>query len=382
MFFNDIIGQEITKKYLIRSVLEKRISHAQLFLGKEGNGALPLAVAYAQYILCKNKNENDSCGKCPSCLKSAKLIHPDIHFVYPLALKKGEVEISTDIITQWRESFLKNPYLSLSDWFSFLDAENKQPVIGVKESEEIIRKLSVTVYEGEFKVIIFWLPEKMNLSAANKLLKTLEEPPGHSLFILISEDEEQLLPTVYSRTQLIKITPLSDNEIKYALTTTHHLSLNDAERIAYLADGNYHLALKLLAENRDEKFFLLQFKDWMRMCFKTDIISIVPWIENFVKTGREKQKEFLIFGNSIIRECVMRIYGDSKLLRVEGEELDFVNRFSSRLDAPTCKQLFEEFNKAILHIERNGNTKLVFIDLSLKCMQIIKHTQRTPVNNP
>ena len=375
MLFKEIIGQNEVKKRLIRSVQENRVSHAQLFLGAEGNGSLPLALAYAQYILCKERKADDSCDVCSSCKKNNKLIHPDVHFVYPIALKKNESEISTDVVSAWREAFLENPYINLSDWFSCLDAENKQPVIGVEESGEILRKLSLTTYEGEFKVVLLWMPEKMNIAAANKLLKILEEPTDKTLFILISENEEALLRTIYSRTQLIKINRISDDEIKEALVEKNQMDSGNAARIAYLADGNYNAALKLIVENTEENLHLHKFRDWMRLFFKVDVIALIAWSEEIAKAGRENQKAFLLYGLNIIRECLVGIYGDKKLVRVDGEELDFVSKLSTKLDGNMCGQLFDELNKAILHIERNGNGKLIFIDLSLKCIKIIKQMQ-------
>lgn len=374
MLFKDIVGQSEVKKRLVHSVEENRVSHAQLFLGAEGSGALPLALAYTQYILCKTRRAGEACGMCASCTKIGKLVHPDVHFVYPIAIKKNESEKSTDVIAEWREAFLENPYLNLSDWFSHLNAENKQPIIGVEESAEILRKLSLTTYEGEFKVMILWMPEKMHASAANKLLKILEEPPDKTLFILVSENEEALLRTIYSRTQLIKITRLPDEEIKKSLVEKCALEPAEASRIAYLADGNYNAALKLTREGPSENLHLNRFREWMRMVFKADVVSALAWVEDIAnaKTGRENQKAFLLYGLNILRECLAGMYGDKKLLRVDGEELDFVQKLSTRLDGNLCKQLSDELNEAIIHIERNGSGKLIFTDLSLKCMKIIR----------
>lgn len=378
MLFKDIIGQNDVKKRLVHSVQENRVSHAQLFLGAEGSGALPLAVAYTQYILCKTRRAGEACGMCASCTKIGKLVHPDVHFVYPIAIKKNESEKSTDVVTEWREAFLENPYLNLSDWFSHLNAENKQPIIGVEESAEILRKLALTTYEGEFKVMIIWMPEKMHASAANKLLKILEEPPDKTLFILVSENEEALLRTIYSRTQLIKINRIPDEEIKKALIENHQLEAAEASKIAYLADGNYNTALKLIREGSAENLHLNRFREWMRMVFKADVVAVLAWVEEIAnaKTGRENQKAFLLYGLNILRECLVGMYGDKKLLRVDGEELDFVQKLSTRLDGNLCKQLSDELNEAIIHIERNGSGKLIFTDLSLKCMRIVKQPQK------
>lgn len=375
MQFSAIIGQRQVAARLIHSVQSARVSHAQLFFGPEGYGALPLATAYAQYLLCTNKTANDSCGKCSSCLKAEKLVHPDIHFVYPVALSK-DVRISTHIAAEWREAFLENPYLTLSDWFNFLESENKQPVIGVEESAEILRKLSLTTYEGEFKVMIIWHPEKMNIQSANKLLKILEEPTDKTVFLLVTENEESLLRTIVSRTQLVKIGRIDFGEIKTTLIKRNVLEEN-ATRIAYLADGNLNNALKLIDENKDERFYFHPFREWMRMCFKSDIVNTLNWIEEIAnsKTGREKQKELLGYGLHVMRECLMVMYGDKTLMRVSGEELDFIQKFSTRLDGNLCKKISDELNEAILHIERNGNAKIIFTDLSLKIMRIVKQVQ-------
>jgi len=378
MFFSEIIGQNEVKKRLVHSVSENRVSHAQLFLGSEGSGALALAVAYTQYILCKSRREGEACGSCASCIKNNKLVHPDVHFVYPIAIKKGSVEKSTDVVSEWREAFLANPYLNLSDWFSCMDAENKQPIIGVEESAEILRKLALTTYEGEFKVMIIWMPEKMHTSAANKLLKILEEPPDKTLFILVSENEEALLRTIYSRTQLIKVTRIGDEDIKKALMERNQFPDTDAARIAYLADGNFNAALRLTGENPEENPNLQRFREWIRMVFKADVVAIISWVEEIAnsKVGRENQKAFLLYGINIIRECLVGMYGDKKLLRVGGEELDFVEKLSTRLNGNTCKELADEMNEAIIHIERNGSGKLIFTDLSLKCMKTVRKKEK------
>lgn len=371
MQFEEVVGQESVKLRLLGFVQNGRVSHAQLFFGQEGNGSLALAAAYAQYLLCTDKRKEDSCGICFSCRKSQKLIHPDIHFVYPIALSK-EVRLSSDAATEWREAFLINPYLSLTDWFSYLSAENKQPVIGVEESIEIIRKLSITTYEGEFKVMLIWLPEKMNTQAANKLLKILEEPSDKTVFLLVSENEEALLRTIVSRTQLIRIPRLSDEEIKTALMKKNNLSATDARQIAYLADGNYNAALKYVSDIEIRKYHLTTFREWIKMCFRAEVAAVLNWVEDMAKQGRENQKVFLSYSMNILRECLAVMYAEKKIIRASEEELDFVQKLSTRLNGNICLKLSEELNEAILHIERNGNTKLIFTDLSLKIMRMVK----------
>lgn len=285
------------------------------------------------------------------------------------------MRLSSDIATEWREAFLENPYLSLSDWHNRLSAENKQSVIGVEESAEIIRKLSVTSYEGGFKVVLVWLPEKMNTQAANKLLKTLEEPYGKTVLLLISENEEALLQTIVSRTQIIRIPRLKDEEIRTALMKKNNLLPEDAAHIAYMADGNYNAALKYVSATEERKYHLTSFREWMKMCFRMEMVNVLNWVEDIAKQGRERQKEFLSYSMNIIRECLAGIYADKRIIRAGGEELDFVQKLSTRLDGDTCLKLSEELNEAILQIERNGNAKLIFTDLSLKIMRILKQTQ-------
>lgn len=372
MLFKEIIGQSEIKARLIQSVSGQRISHAQLFFGPEGSGALPLAIAYAQFIACAAKTFNDSCGGCPSCMKFAKLAHPDLHFVFPITSSK-ENETSSEHMNDFREAFLSNPYLNLFEWLQFMGAENKQGIISVHESASILRKLSLTTYESEFKTVIIWMPEKMNIAAANKLLKILEEPPDKTLFLLVTESEEQLLRTIVSRTQLIKIQKIADSDLKHALTEKNSLSEEEASKISYLANGNYNEALKLLSSENDEEWNnQAQFVNWMRKCVKKDLKEITGWVDEVSKIGRERQKNFLAFGLSIFREALQLNYGDYSLIRVDGEELEWMKKFAPFVNGENCERLIEEFNKAIAHIERNANPKILFLDLSLSCLELLK----------
>ncbi len=363
MQFKEIIAQDSVKSRLTQSVKDSRISHAQLFLGKSGCGSLALAVAYAQYIFCKNRTETDSCGVCPACNKVSKLIHPDLHFAYPVALSK-EIRTSTNVITQWREAFLANPYLNIEDWFNYLDAENKQPVIATDESTEILRKLNLTAYEAEYKIMIIWMAEKLNPAAANKLLKILEEPPEKTLFILVCENEDQLLRTILSRTQLIKINKITDAELKNALILKHAISETNASQIAFLADGNYNEALKHLEVLEEENFNFISFRDWMRLCLTLDMEKLISWIDLFSKNGREKQKNFLLYALQISRECMMMNYGGSTLVKLENEELGFATKFAPFINGNNAERFIEELNRAHYHLERNANPKILFLDLS------------------
>ncbi|MBN8695335.1 MAG: DNA polymerase III subunit delta' [Bacteroidetes bacterium] len=370
MLFHEIIGQQAVKERLVRSVKEGRISHAQLFLGPEGNGSLALAMAYAQYISCKDKKEDDACGVCPSCIKYNKLIHPDLHFVYPVALSK-DVRTSTDVIAKFREAFLDNPYISLFKWFEQLDAENKQAVIGVEESGEILRKLSLTTYEAEYKIMVIWQAEKMNQAAANKLLKILEEPPDKTLFLLVCESEDQLLRTIVSRTQLIKIPKIADQDMLKALVEKNGLSPEDAEKTAHLADGSYAEALLLINENENAAQNLLSFQKLMRASLKFDAKAVISWIDEVSAAGRERQKNFINYSLHIIRESMIINYGDPVLTKLGKDEQDFVRKFAPFIHSNNIERFTEELNKAYYHMERNANPKILFMDLAFKFNELL-----------
>ncbi len=370
MLFREIIGQQVVKERLIRSVKEGRISHAQLFLGPQGSGSLALAVAYAQYISCSNKQEDDSCGECPSCIKYNKLIHPDLHFVYPVALSKN-VRVSTDVAAIWRETFLDNPYITLFNWFEMMEAENKQAVIGVEESGEILRKLSLTTYEADYKIMIIWQAEKMNPQAANKLLKIIEEPPEKTLFLLVCENEELLLRTIVSRTQRIKITKINDSDLIKVLVERHSISYEAAKATAHLTDGDYAEALLLINENESAGQNLLNFQKLMRASLKFDPKAIMGWIDEISEAGRERQKNFLNYALHVMRESLVLNYADSSIMKLGEEEQAFVKKFSPFIHANNIERFTEELNKAHYHMERNANPKILFMDLAFKFNELL-----------
>lgn len=370
MLFNEIIGQQAVKERLVRSVKDARISHAQLFLGSQGSGSLALAVAYAQYISCGNKLENDSCGTCLSCVKYNKLVHPDLHFVYPVALSK-DIRVSTDVAAKWREAFIDNPYITLFSWFESLDAENKQALIGVEESGEILRKLSLTTYEAEYKIMIIWQAEKMNPAAANKLLKILEEPPEKTLFLLVCESEDQLLRTIVSRTQLIKVPKITETDLVQALVDRHGLSSEAAESIAHLADNNYAEALLLINENENAGQNLASFQKLMRASLKFDAKAVMAWIDEISTAGRERQKNFLNYALHIMRESLILNYADASLVKLGVEEQGFVKKFSPFIHTNNIERFTDELNKAHYHMERNANPKILFMDLAFKFNELL-----------
>jgi DNA polymerase-3 subunit delta' len=375
MRFADIIGHSELKERLIHSVSEKRISHAQLFLGEEGTGALPLAIAYAQFIACTDKKKNDSCGACNSCLKFSKFIHPDVHFTYPVSpVKDFPKPKSIDFIIQWRNALSQNPYMSFLDWAKQLEIDNKQPQISVFESADIIQALSLKSVEGGYKYVILWLPEKMHISAATKLLKSLEEPEPHTLFILISENYESIIKTISSRTQLVQVSRIADKDLAEALEKNYQLNAARAKSISRLAEGNYNLAMKLVqsetAESNTEPFLT-----WMRLCYSLNYKELILWIEGMIEKRREGQKNFLSYALDICRECVLMNYGDNSLVRISENEIDELKRFSPFITVHNAEGIMEKISKAYYHIERNANPKILFMSLSLEMNKLLAQKQ-------
>jgi DNA polymerase-3 subunit delta' len=376
MLFGQIPGQTEIKQHLISTVQSGRISHARLFFGTEGVGALPLAVAYAQYINCENKQPADSCGHCASCLKFEKLAHPDLHFVVPVATTKKVTTKPTtdDFITEWREAFIANPFLSLDDWLNKLDIENKQVAINVEESQNIIKKLSLRAYESEYKIMVVWMIEKMNAAASNKLLKILEEPPDKTLFILVCENSDSILPTIISRTQLLKIKPIEGGEMAQYLEFLHNIPAPQAKNIAFLAGGSYREAQRLLNQETDSNFPV--FRQWMRDCYGNKVQNLYNWVEGFAKEGREAQKSFLIYALGVIRECIMFNHLGEDKVKLTGEELTFVKQFGPFVTNTNGPRIIAELNRACEHIERNANPKVLFLDISLTVSDLLKQVAK------
>lgn len=378
MQFKEIVGHSEVKKRLIATVNEGRISHAQLFLGGEGSGNLPMAIAYAQYIACENKSDNDSCGNCSSCIKFEKLAHPDLHFVFPVATNKSikKDPVSSKFINEWRELVIeKKGYFTLPDLQEKLATENKQLIIPKDESVEILKTLSLKTYEAEYKTMIIWYPEKFNISSANKLLKILEEPPNKTLFILVAHDSEQIIPTILSRTQLVKVDKIKDADLISVLTDKFNLTENQATSITSFADGNFVTAQKIIEESSAEEFFYSHFTKWMRMGFVADVPGLINFSEESSKLGREKQKQFLSYSLHIFRESLIQNYGDTSLNRVSSNENKFLEKFAPFIHGANCIEIIELFNDAIYHIERNANPKILFLDVSLKLTKLLRVKQ-------
>lgn len=370
MLFNDIVGQSEVKERLLKMVNDNRLPHALLFTGYEGSGNLATAVAFSQYLFCSNRQAHDACGECPSCIKTSKLAHPDLHFVFPIA-KSKDVKSSADLIKEFREVFLENPYLSLSDWFDGLDAENKQPIIPVEESGNIIRELSYTSYEGQYKIMVIWQPEKMNTEAANKLLKVLEEPPEQTIFLLACNYPDQLLATIISRVQHIPFLRLTEQEIKNGLVKKFGVTEENASQAAFLSDGSFNEAKKLLTQGDDQLSFLQHFQAFMRLALKFDCDKALQWVDQNATTGREKQKQFLQYALEIFRDCLMLNFGSRDLVRLSGNEKQFLEKFAPFITQKNYELLVEEFNSSCYYIERNANPKILFLDLLLKTNELI-----------
>ncbi len=380
MLFKDIVGQEQVKQKLIKSVKEGRIPHAQLFTGQDGTGKLALAIAYAQYISCQQKGEDDSCGVCPSCHKFNKLIHPDLHFVFPIILSERKTDdegpsgkLSDAFMIQWREVLLENPYITESDWYEMIGAENKQGIIGTTESSDVIRKLSMKSFESDYKTMIIWLPERMNQQAANKLLKLIEEPPQNTTFLMVSENPTQLLKTILSRTQVIKVPPIHRESIALALVDRYQMNPSRASDISRISNGNYRKAMSLISVEEENPYFPY-FRSLMRLCYANDVLGLLDWVGEASSLGREQQKELLTESLRLLRESLMLNMNLEDISYLAGEEIDFGKKFSPFINPSNVYQVFNEFNLAIDHISRNGNAQIIFTDMCMKLVKLINKT--------
>ena len=375
MQFQDIIGQEAIKQKLINSVNENRVSHAQLFLGPEGSGSLALAVAYAQYLSCEDKQSADSCGVCSSCRKYQKLMHPDLHFSYPTFGTPKETSI--DFIENWRNAFTANPYLSLDIWRGYLDAGNKQANINIAECHQILKKLSFKPFESTYKILILWLPEFLD-KQGNALLKVIEEPQPNTLFLLVAQNQDQILNTILSRTQLIKIPCLNFEDIKTEMISNHNQTETAAAEIAYLSNGNMTEALSMLQQ--DTKSYHALFVQWLRLCFANKGLEVLAFVDQSAKMGRENQKNFIRYGISFIRECCLLLAGADKMVKLPAQEMETARKMAAVMDEQKTQSIINELEKAHYHIERNANPKILFLDVSLQIIKVL-NLKTVPAGN-
>ncbi|WP_025763053.1 DNA polymerase III subunit [Dyadobacter tibetensis] len=363
MLFNDIPGLDPIKATLKRSVATSHLAHALLFDSTVGGAGLAMGLAFATYINCENRSAEDACGVCPSCIKMQKLIHPDFHFIFPIASsKKIGGNTSEAFLPLWRSFLSEGPYRTLPQWLDYMGAENKQGNISVEESRGVLRKLSVKAYEGEYKILMIWKADIMNASSANALLKILEEPPEKTLFLIISDQSDRLLTTILSRTQRIHIPAFSDRQVmEYLVQRGYPEPLS--KQATFLSDGNLSEALTLVKEQQDDTYAL--FADWMRSCYKYDLARLIELADHFDTMNKERQKALLEYSLRLYRDMLLWGQGAGELLRVPEEVLTFVQNFSKAVSFDALGKMIDEINKAYLHIERNVRAKMVFLDLSL-----------------
>ena len=379
MQFSEVLGQKHIKNHLTTSVEKGRIAHAQLFVGPEGSGTLPMALAYAQYILCSNKNGENKGGNESCNTKFIKFSHPDLHFAFPVTTseKVKSKPVSNYYLEEWRQLLDQQPYGNLFDWYKLLGVDNKQGQIGVDEALQIVKSLALKSYEGGYKVMIIWMAEKMNTAASNKLLKLIEEPPEKTIFILITEDEEQIISTIRSRCQVLHFPPLAENAIVKALVKNYHIEESVASKIAHQANGNYNKACDLIYQDSEdiqfEKWFIL----WVRSAFKAKgnkgaIHDLILWSEEIAKTGRETQKKFLDFCLNYFRQALLMNYRANELVYLEPKSESFkLEKFAPFVHDSNIIEISDEIQDAIYHIERNGNSKIILTDLSIKLTRLL-----------
>ena len=379
MQFSKILGQDYIKNHLVKSASSGRIPHAQLFVGPEGSGTLPMAIAYAQYILCNNTGNENAGGNEACNLKFESISHPDLHFIYP-TVTTDSVKTkpkSTDFLKDWREFLSENPYGSLFDWYRILGVQNKQGEIRVEDAQDILKSLALKSYEGGYKIMIIWMADKMNIASSNKLLKLLEEPSDKTLFILISENEEDIIQTIRSRCQVLHFNGLSEKTIADALAEKQNIDPRTASKLAHQAQGNFNKALQLLQEDSEDVVFEKWFVDWVRGAFRAKgnaaaINDLIQWSEQIAGLGRETQKKFLQFCIEMFRQALLLNYQATSLVYMEPKIEKFkLENFAPFVNGNNINDIFRELSDAMYHIERNGNAKIILTDLSIKLTRLI-----------
>ena len=379
MLFSQILGQEYLKNHLTKSASLGRIPHAQLFVGPEGCGTLAMAIAYAQYVLCQNVDGENTNGNESCNLKFNSISHPDLHFIFPTVTTE-DVKTkpkSVDFMADWRQFVAENPYGGLFDWYKILGVQNKQGEIRVDDAQEILKSLSLKSYEGGYKMVIVWMAEKMNVTASNKLLKLLEEPPEKTVFILIAENEEDIIQTILSRCQVLHFGGLSEKVIADNLILKENIEASLADKIAHQSQGNYNKALLLLDEESEELPFEEWFVSWVRAAFRAKgnaeaIQDLILWSEQIAGLGRETQKKFLNFCIDMFRQALMLNYETKKLVYMETKVPKFqLENFAPFVNGNNINDIFKELSDAMYHIERNGNAKIILTDLSIKLTRLI-----------
>jgi DNA polymerase-3 subunit delta' len=372
MLFSELIGQKATHQQLLQAVHENRMSHAMLFLAPEGTGGLPAALAFTQYLVCENRTEQDSCGTCAACQKAKTFQHPDIHFSYPVVPKKpGDKPVSTDYIANWREFLAQQPYGNAYDWLQSISAENKQGNITAHECQDIIRKLNLKSFESGYKILLMWMPEYLG-NEGNRLLKLIEEPPAQTVFILVAEQQDKILATILSRTQLVKFQPLSREELVQALQVRNQVPEAQARQISTIAGGNYREALHLVQHNDQDYYDMM--RTWLNTLFTYNRTGLYQWVDQIsnAKFGRENQKQFLRYFVNVLEHSVRLQFLDREQLGFSQDEADFAAKLHKLANLQQLEQIIQAVNDAYYHIERNANAKLLFHGLSIRMQYIFK----------
>ena len=373
MRFKEIPGHEKTKSHLINEVKKNRVSHAQMFIGPSGVGKLPLAMAFSQFLLCENPKRGDSCGECQSCKQAAGFNHPDIHYVFPIVKSaKDKVSISDDRKKEWIEKIQKDPFFDLHGWLHHLDELGKNPQIGVDESKSINQKLALKAYSNKYKIMIIWLPELMNNQAANKLLKLLEEPPEKTLFLLVSDQQDKLLPTIISRTQFLKVNALDTETIEKYLVKHNRIEADVAHSLAGLSQGNLVEAIQFAQGNKEAHVLFELFVRLMRTAYAANALDLISISEELAMLDRETQRSFLKYGMHIFRESIILNYLKGDLINLRNEERSFLDKFARFINNKNIYELMDEFNTAHYQIGRNANAKILFTDLTIKLTKLVK----------
>ncbi|MDR1517550.1 MAG: DNA polymerase III subunit delta' [Dysgonamonadaceae bacterium] len=368
MYFRNIIGLHDVKKHLVETVQKGFVPHARIFYGQEGVGKLPLAIAYARYLNCENRQADEACGECPSCHKFDKLSHPDLHFVFPVIKSK----VCDEYLPEWRKFLSQNRYFNLGNWLNFIDAGNAQGIIYAKESEEIIRKLNLKVYEAQYKIMVVWLPEKMHESCANKLLKMIEEPPANTVFLLVSEDSENVLQTIWSRCQPLHIRTIENEEMIAAIQSNFGLDAENAGSVAHIANGSFLKAIEIIQSSDETASFFCLFKEMMRASASRNIKAVKTVAAELAGIGREAQKSFLQYSLRLFREYFVNNLRKPEIVYLNLDESEFGLRFSPFINERNIEALNNEFSSAYRQIEQNGNAKIIFLDLCLKVTVLLK----------
>ena len=376
--FDNIIGQKEYIASLRTAIDNNRLPHALLISGNEGSGSLALAYAAAQYLICPHRHDGDACGQCPQCLQLGKLQHPDVHFVFPVVRKKNQKEapISLDYMGEWRKAFLNNHYLTLNEWTTTSGEENKQAGIFVAEANNIIKTLSVKPFESDYRVMIIWLPEKMNEETANKLLKIIEEPNDMTHFFLVSQEPERIIGTIQSRVQRINLPPIADVDIQQALVSRFNCPQDKAIDYARMSHGSYVEALKLLNDDEERSFYFTKFCEMMRLSYAKKLFDMKEWSEELSGIGRERQKAYLQYAQQMIRENFIMNFNTPSLNYLNESERTFSSRFHAFVNHNNVTGIMDELALAEKDIMQNVNAKMVFFDLSLKLIMLLKSANK------